>query len=132
MPTVEQQRGFRYASTLAVAAQRGFRYSNTDVESWRSHRYASTNGVEARRGFRYCSTPARDPDDPHQLPEDEIPEGLEEWSSWDLAWKCGYGVLDVKLTVVTPDGPKDLTGIPHTIEITMEESNLMQDRKSVV
>jgi len=123
MPTVEQQLGFRYASLASVFAQRGFRYSNTDVEAWRAHRYASVNAVEARRGFRYCSTPAYDPDDPDHLPP---PEGMEEWSPWDLAWKCGYGELKVGLTIVTPDGPKDLTGIPHTVELTIEESHLMQ------
>lgn len=123
MPTVEQHRGFRYASTSSVFAQRGFRYSNTDVEAHRGFRYATTLGVEARRGFRYCSTPAYDPDDESQLPP---PDGMESWTPWDLAWKCGYGVLDVKLTIVTPDGPRDLTGIPHTVEVTIEESHQMQ------
>lgn len=115
MPEVEQTRGFRFSSTSSVICERGFHYSNTDVEVLRCHRYATLNSVATQGIFRYASA---------QAPDAALGPG--EMAPWDLAWKCGIGDLTWSLTIWTPTDTYDISELAHTLEITLEESQLMQ------
>lgn len=116
MPVVEQECLFRYASRFDVEAERVHRYSTTDVEAERLHRYSSMAAVEAERVHRYASAPA-------------LVAGV---SPWDLAWKVGLGEMDITILVHTPAGTRDISSLPYALDITLEESQLMQWELSLV